>query len=91
MRGFETARRKITVSESQTLKVELERSQFIISKGERIQGILAGDLVGPELVVIPAGGFRMGDILGVGADNERPVKTQDLKQSFNISETRLRC
>jgi formylglycine-generating enzyme required for sulfatase activity len=71
------------------LEVELERSQFTFSKGERIQDILAGDIPGPDLVVIPAGSFRMGDITGVGLDNERPVQTQDLKQSFGISETEI--
>jgi formylglycine-generating enzyme required for sulfatase activity len=88
-RGFEPSRQKISLSESLTLKVELERSQFTFSKGERIQDILAGDIPGPDLVVIPAGSFRMGDITGVGLDNERPVQTQDLKQSFGISETEI--
>jgi formylglycine-generating enzyme required for sulfatase activity len=88
-RGFETSRQKVTLSESKTLKVELNRSQFTFSKGERIQDILAGDIPGPDLVVIPAGSFRMGDITGVGLDNERPVKTQDFKQSFGISETEI--
>jgi formylglycine-generating enzyme required for sulfatase activity len=88
-RGFETGRQKVFLSESTTLKIELERSQFTFSKGERIQDILVGDIAGPDLVVIPAGSFRMGDITGAGLDNERPVKTQDFKQSFGISETEI--
>tara|TARA_R110000751_G_C13795394_1_gene483401 strand:- start:27701 stop:29620 length:1920 start_codon:yes stop_codon:yes gene_type:complete len=88
-RGYESSRQKVTLSESKTLKVELNRSQYTFSKGERIQDILAGDIPGPDLVVIPAGSFRMGDITGVGLDNERPVQTQDLKQSFGISETEI--
>jgi formylglycine-generating enzyme required for sulfatase activity len=88
-RGFETSRQKVILSESKTLNIELKRSQFNFSKGERIQDILAGDITGPDLVVIPAGSFRMGDITGNGLDNERPVKTQDLKQSFGISETEI--
>jgi len=88
-RGFESNRQKVTLSESQTLKVELDRSQYTFSKGERIQDILAGDIPGPDLVVIPAGSFRMGDITGVGLDNERPVNAQDLNQSFGISETEI--
>lgn len=88
-RGFEPSRQKVMLSEPKTLKVELERSQFTFSKGERIQDILAGDITGPDLVVIPAGSFRMGDITGVGLDNERPVKTYDFKQSFGISETEI--
>lgn len=88
-RGYEPKRQKITLSESKTLKVDLDRSQFTFSKGERIQDILAGDIPGPDLVVIPAGSFRMGDITGVGLDNERPVQTQDLNQSYGISETEI--
>ena len=88
-RGYEPNRQKITLKEPKTLKVELSRSQYTFSKGERIQDILAGDIPGPDLVVVPAGSFRMGDITGVGLDNERPVQTQDLKQSFGISETEI--
>jgi formylglycine-generating enzyme required for sulfatase activity len=88
-RGFESSRQIVTLSESKTFKVDLERSQFDFSKGERIQDILAGDILGPNLVVIPAGSFRMGDITGGGLDNERPVKTQELSQSFGISETEI--
>lgn len=88
-RGFESSRQKVMLSESKTLKVELDRSQYTFSKGERIQDILAGDIPGPDLVVIPAGSYRMGDITGVGLDNERPVQTQDLKESFGISETEI--
>jgi hypothetical protein len=88
-RDFETSRQMVTLSESKSLKVELDRSQFDFSKGERIQDVLAGDILGPNLVVIPAGSFRIGDITGVGLDNDRPVKTQDLKQSFGISKTEI--
>ena len=88
-RGFESSRQKVTLSESKTLKVELNRSQYTFSKGERIQDILSGDIPGPDLVVIPAGSFRMGDITGVGLDNERPVQSQDLEQSYGISETEI--
>lgn len=88
-RGYESSRQKVSLSESQTLKVELDRSQYTFSKGERIQDILAGDIPGPDLVVIPAGSFRMGDITGVGLENERPVQTQELRQSFGISETEI--
>ena len=88
-RGFESKRQKVALSESKTLKIELARSQYTFSKGERIQDILAGDIAGPDLVVIPAGSFRMGDITGVGLENERPVQSQDLKQSYGISETEI--
>jgi formylglycine-generating enzyme required for sulfatase activity len=88
-RGYEAKRQKVNLNESKTLKIELDRSRYTFSKGERIQDILAGDIPGPDLVVVPAGSFRMGDITGVGLANERPVQTQDLNQSFGISETEI--
>ena len=88
-RGYESSRQKVILTESKILKIELQRAQYTFSKGERIQDILVGDIPGPELVVIPAGSFRMGDITGVGLDNERPVQTQELRQSYGISETEI--
>jgi formylglycine-generating enzyme required for sulfatase activity len=88
-RGFEASRQTISLTEATTLKVELDRSQYTFSKGERIQDILEGDIPGPDLVVVPAGSYRMGDITGVGLDNERPVQSRELTQSFGISETEI--
>ncbi|MCV2885776.1 SUMF1/EgtB/PvdO family nonheme iron enzyme [Aestuariibacter sp. AA17] len=85
-RGFEPYRQTINLNETRTLRVDLERAKHTFAKGERIQDILAGDIPGPELVVIPAGTFRMGDINGVGLENERPVSTQDLMNSYGMSE-----
>lgn len=88
-RGYESYRQQIVLKESQTLRVDLERAKYTFAKGERIQDILAGDVPGPDLVVIPAGSFRMGDITGLGLDNERPVTTQDITNSFGISENEI--
>lgn len=85
-RGYEPYRQEIMLKESKTLKIELGRAQYTFAKGERIQDILAGDIPGPELVVVPAGNFRMGDITGLGLDNERPVTTRDITNSFGITE-----
>jgi formylglycine-generating enzyme required for sulfatase activity len=37
---------------------------------------------GPEMVVIPVGSFQMGDIHGMGEDNERPVHTVNIQKSI---------
>lgn len=39
---------------------------------------------GPELVVIPAGRFVMGDSVGRGNHNERPTRQVDIKKPFAI-------
>lgn len=39
---------------------------------------------GPDMLIVPAGSFRMGDISGGGSDDERPVHTVSFAQSFAI-------
>jgi formylglycine-generating enzyme required for sulfatase activity len=41
--------------------------------GDVFRDTLADGNLGPEMVVIPAGTFQMGDIQGVGSDREKPV------------------
>lgn len=41
---------------------------------------------GPEMVVIPAGIFQMGDIQGGGKESERPVHTVRIIRSFAIGQ-----
>ena len=40
---------------------------------------------GPEMVVIPAGRFRMGDIQGKHGNDERPVRTVAIQRPFAMS------
>jgi formylglycine-generating enzyme required for sulfatase activity len=88
-RGYQSSRQSITLKEPTTLRLELDKAKYSFSKGEKIQDILGGDIPGPELVVIPAGSFRMGDISGQGIENERPVQSKSIKQSFGMSETEI--
>lgn len=88
-RGYEAYRNKVNLKESTTMKVELPRARYAFSKGEKIQDILTGDIPGPDLVVVPAGSFRMGDISGSGLENERPAVSKDISNSFGISETEI--
>jgi formylglycine-generating enzyme required for sulfatase activity len=44
-----------------------------LADGESFRDTLKDGSLGPEMVVIPAGTFRMGDIQGGGWDNELPV------------------
>lgn len=88
-RGYETYKQTVNLTDSRTLKVDLNRSQYSFNKGERIQDILAGDVTGPDLVVVPSGTFRMGDITGHGLDNERPVESKEISNTFGISETEI--
>ncbi len=40
----------------------------------------------PEMVVIPAGSFRMGDLSGDGSDNEKPVHGVTISRSFAVGK-----
>ena len=40
---------------------------------------------GPEMVVIPAGRFRMGDTRGLGTSDEQPVHDVHIKRLFGMS------
>ena len=41
---------------------------------------------GPEMVVVPAGEFKMGDIQGDGESNERPVHSARIQKPFAIGK-----
>ena len=41
---------------------------------------------GPEMVVIPSGRFRMGDLSGEGSDNEQPVHEVVIARPFALSK-----
>ena len=40
----------------------------------------------PEMVVVPAGSFRMGDLNGGGADDEKPVHTVTIGEAFAVGK-----
>jgi formylglycine-generating enzyme required for sulfatase activity len=40
---------------------------------------------GPEMIVIPAGKFRMGDIQGIGLNDEQPVHVVYIRRPFAVS------
>jgi formylglycine-generating enzyme required for sulfatase activity len=50
--------------------------------GTIFQDTLEDGSSGPEMVVIPAGSFHMGDIHGLGRDDEKPVHTVHIRNPF---------
>lgn len=49
------------------------------------QDELAGGGRGPQMIVIPPGRFRMGDLHGQGDDNERPVHEVTIAHNFALA------
>lgn len=88
-RGYEAYKKTVNLRQNETLRVELNKAQYSFDTGEKIQDILSNDVPGPSLVVVPSGGFRMGDLTGLGLDNERPVQSYDIANSFGIGEMEI--
>ncbi|RUO66113.1 Formylglycine-generating enzyme, required for sulfatase activity, contains SUMF1/FGE domain [Pseudidiomarina planktonica] len=87
--GFESFVRRLALKESTTVRAELERAAFAFTQGEKIQDVLYRNVRGPELVVVPSGSFKMGDLSGNGLPNEKPAGTQTIESSFGISEQEI--
>ena len=54
--------------------------------GSSFRDMLSAGGEGPEMVVIPAGSFRMGDLSGAGYDDEKPVHEVAIARPFALSK-----
>jgi formylglycine-generating enzyme required for sulfatase activity len=61
-----------------------EKRESRLEPGTIFRDKLKDSAHGPEMVVIPAGTFRMGDIQGGGLESERPVHTVRIPKPFAI-------
>ena len=52
---------------------------------EQFKDALSDGNYGPVMVTLPAGQFRMGDLNGMGDDNEKPVQTILIPRTFALS------
>src|SRR5262249_18837276 len=59
-------------------------TQPVLSAGKVFRDRLKNGQEGPEMVVIPAGSFQMGDLRGEGDENEVPVHTVRFQKPFAI-------
>ena len=56
------------------------------SRGEGFRDFLRSGELGPEMVVVPAGRFLMGDLSGDGMSRERPVREVTISRPFAIGK-----
>ena len=68
----------------QTLSVSLA-AQPGLRAGQVFRDRMKNGTNGPEMVIIPAGKFRMGDIQGKGAKDEQPVHEVHIRRPFAVS------
>lgn len=88
--GYEPAEQRFTVvldGEAVTLNVVL--TALPKNPGDRFRDGLASGGQGPEMVVIPAGEFEMGDAVGKGGFNELPLHPVQIGRPFAVSLTEV--
>lgn len=87
--GYSAFTQTINLKDAQSIRADLEKSEYSFTRGEKIQDILFRDVRGPELVVMPSGNFKMGDLTGNGMSNERPATTETIERPFGITDTEI--
>jgi formylglycine-generating enzyme required for sulfatase activity len=87
--GYSAYTQTVNLKDAQVIRAELDKSEYSFTRGEKIQDVLYRDVRGPELVVIPSGKYKMGDLTGNGMSNERPATTTSIEQPFGISDTEI--
>ena len=87
--GYSAFNQTVNLKDAQVIRAELEKSEYSFTRGEKIQDILFRDVRGPELVVMPSGNFKMGDLTGNGMANERPATTESIARPYGITDTEI--
>ncbi len=87
--GYMDHQEQIRLKKNMTIKAELTKASLNLANGEKIQDILSGDELGPELIGVPAGSFQMGDMKGAGLSNEKPAHGEQILKSFAIGQNQI--
>jgi len=87
--GYVDYREQIRLKKNMTIKAELLKAELNFANGEKVQDVLPGDELGPELIGVPAGRFQMGDMKGAGLSNEKPAKGQVILKPFAIGQHQI--
>ncbi len=66
---------RIEAGQRTTRAITLRRTEPERAEGEVFRDALKDGGEGPEMVVLPTGSFRMGDLSGGGYDYEKPIRT----------------
>lgn len=77
------------IPDAPELAERIERARLLVEAGETFSDPLKDGTMGPEMVILPAGSFQMGDVQGVGDDYARsaaPVREVAFKKPFAIGK-----
>jgi formylglycine-generating enzyme required for sulfatase activity len=85
-KGFRITRRKepLTQAEREAETKQQDEAKLQQCRKKVFQDTLKEGSKGPEMVQLPVGTFRMGDIQGDGEDDEKPVHKVTIKEHFAI-------
>ena len=81
--GYRDASRRVTLGAGGA-DITLELQRFNVKIGRVFRDDLRGGGQGPQLVILEAGQFRMGDVVGDGSADERPAHDVQLRAPFAI-------
>jgi formylglycine-generating enzyme required for sulfatase activity len=87
--GYKTYVEYVDLKQNHMINVNLVKETKKFSKGSSIQDSIGDNKQGPRLVAVTAGDFKMGDITGRGLDNERPVVSYTIEESFGMGEKEI--
>jgi len=87
--GYENYEQDIRLHRNTIIKAELTKASLNLANGEKIQDILPGDQLGPELIGIPPGKFQIGDLKGAGLRNEKPAHSEQILKAFAIGQNQI--
>ncbi|MCH9699361.1 MAG: SUMF1/EgtB/PvdO family nonheme iron enzyme [Gammaproteobacteria bacterium] len=73
-------------SVSSTISITSESEIITLKPGENFRDSLSDNSQGPEMIVIPSGTFKMGDLQGDGYDNEKPVHDITIEKPYALSK-----
>lgn len=83
LQGFRSASRRITLDETGA-KTSITLAKYNVSVGRVFRDSLKSGGEGPQVVVLGAGAFRMGDLTGEGATEAQPAHSVQLEAPFAI-------
>jgi formylglycine-generating enzyme required for sulfatase activity len=85
----EAQRRRLEAEEQRKAEEERLREEERKRPGAIFRDKLKDGSEGPEMVVVPAGMFKMGDIQGKGGGDEKPVHTVSIPKAFAIGRYQI--
>ena len=95
--GYKPYKKRVTIRKAQTINAKLVKKPESIAvptpQSEQSSAQVSQPVVSHapnnKVVIVPAGSFKMGDLVGTGLANERPVIEKVLSNSYGMQSTEV--